>query len=397
MVFIGMSSLQLLNLSDSPIYQIQSNALFNLSKIKILAILNITSNIETNNQVFHKLKLKMLEASTPHICCLAPCETQCSTVVPWHLSCTDLLVNGALKAAFYFVSLSILLTNTASLTLQKMTNNRQSYKVSSFAGMVNSVNMADLSCSIPLFCLCVSDLYYKGSFATKAMAWKRSPPCYTIFSLFLNFQILSPTVLCLFSLTKFMVVKNPLHTQFKSCEFVQKCNTLIYGTCFTVSSSLTLVAYLVNTKYANSIIPMTVCSPFVDPSNRQIMTKVMTWITVILQMISTIFICGVYKMLVDTLKAMQNKMKGLVSRRGSNAVLIIQIVVVTASNVLCWIPSGTIYLTSMFMKEYPLTIIFWTTTAINPINSVVNPIVLIATNIKKVLRTQFQSSPFDKR
>ena len=64
----------------------------------------------------------------------------------------------------------------------------------------------------------------------------------------------------------------------------------------------------------------------------------------------------------------------------SHAPLFIQIFLVTVSNILCWMPSGIIYLVALFLKKYPINLIIWSTIAITSINSVINPVVFIVAN-----------------
>ncbi len=43
----------------------------------------------------------------------------------------------------------------------------------------------------------------------------------------------------------------------------------------------------------------------------------------------------------------------------------------------CWISSSVIFLVAFFMDKYPTEMLVWTTVVVMPINSVVNPIVLL--------------------
>ena len=69
----------------------------------------------------------------------------------------------------------------------------------------------------------------------------------------------------------------------------------------------------------------------------------------------------------------------------NNTTLMIQIIIITASNTLCWIPSGIIYLISLFMKKYLIDMVTWATIAITPVNSIINPVVFIVTTIRKIM------------
>ena len=91
-------------------------------------------------------------------------------------------------------------------------------------------------------------------------------------------------------------------------------------------------------------------------------------------------------MLIKELKRSQREFQGAMSKKNSNKRLIIQIIIITASNILCWIPSGIIYLISMFMKQYPIEMVIWTTIAVTPVNSIINPIVFVVTTIRKMVK-----------
>ncbi len=84
------------------------------------------------------------------------------------------------------------------------------------------------------------------------------------------------------------------------------------------------------------------------------------------------------------MKESQQKIGQALSKKQSNASLVVQIIVVSSSNILCWIPSNVIYLISMFMQEYPIDMIIWFMIAVMPINSVINPLVYIFTTIRKI-------------
>ena len=72
------------------------------------------------------------------------------------------------------------------------------------------------------------------------------------------------------------------------------------------------------------------------------------------------------------------------SRQDSNLALIIQLILITTSNILCWFPASCVYISAMFLSTYPIDIVIWTTVIVLPINSIVNPSIFILTNVKKM-------------
>ena len=53
--------------------------------------------------------------------------------------------------------------------------------------------------------------------------------------------------------------------------------------------------------------------------------------------------------------------------------MIFQIVLITGSNIVCWVPSGIIYILSALSYKFPVEILLYTTIYITPVNSIVNP------------------------
>ena len=137
-------------------------------------------------------------------------------------------------------------------------------------------------------------------------------------------------------------------------------------------------------KFLYQTVPLCICSPFVDPTNSITLIKAFAWLSVILQVILIIFILVSYILVVKELMKSQEVIWNLMSKISSNVSLIIQLIIITGSNILCQTPSSMIYTLSMFMDMNPIDMIIWTTVAITPINSIINPIVFtIGTKRKK--------------
>ena len=71
------------------------------------------------------------------------------------------------------------------------------------------------------------------------------------------------------------------------------------------------------------------------------------------------------------------------SKSQSDSFLITQLIILSLSNIMCWLPSGAIFINTMFLDRYPMELILWTIIAIGPINAIVNPCVNIFTTVRK--------------
>ena len=70
----------------------------------------------------------------------------------------------------------------------------------------------------------------------------------------------------------------------------------------------------------------------------------------------------------------------------SDSILIIQLVVITVSNIICWFPSNSIYITAMFSSTYPISLLIWTTVIGLPINSLINPLTFIGVLLRQQIK-----------
>ncbi len=88
----------------------------------------------------------------------------------------------------------------------------------------------------------------------------------------------------------------------------------------------------------------------------------------------------------DIVAEISKSIQQAASRKQSNVALIIQIVIITATNIICWVPSGATFLSSIFMDQYPTDLMIWVTIVVAPPNSYVNPLVFVATCSRKILK-----------
>ena len=63
----------------------------------------------------------------------------------------------------------------------------------------------------------------------------------------------------------------------------------------------------------------------------------------------------------------------------SHIAIIIQLSVITISNVIYWFPVNGIYIAAMTLSTYPINLIIWSTVIGLPLNSITNPSVFIIT------------------
>ena len=239
------------------------------------------------------------------------------------------------------------------------------------------LNITDFCYGIYFFILWVADLHYQGRFAIDEKEWKSSLICFTALSICLTFSLLSTFLLTFLAFLRLWTVVNPLSIKFEYTVFTKT------GLCVTILFSIltsTIIAYVV--KIFHKEVPFKLCSPFVDPTDSVLTLRITTMVTVSAQFFAVLIIFVIYFLMIRYLKRYENHFFENGYQKKSHAPLFIQIFIVTVSNVLCWIPSGIIYLVALFLKKYPVDLIIWSTIAITPINSVINPVVFIVANFR---------------
>ena len=372
--FSDLVKLLILNLSHNPL-----SSLF----IKEQISLNVLSLVDVNlrsvdKSQFQTLDLKIIQTRDYRLCCIVSLKTKCTTVLPWYISCTDLLPTKTIKITFYCISFLILFFNSTSVILQLKSVLKNVYKNTVFSITVISVNLTDSLCAIPIFILWVADLYYKGNFVLEEERWKSEVLCFLTFSINLHFSVSSPFVLSFMSFSRCMVVVHPFDSQFKEKNIILKYISMIFMVTSTLVIGLTTLTWYL---YKNS--PMGLFSPFIDPTNSFAVIKVLTWLTTIVQTSVIIIIIFTHIRLISSFTKHQKQLVNVVSKSQSNVSLIIQLLTITVSNVICWVPSSIIFVISMFMQTYPTEMLIWTSVAVVPINSIINPMVFITTTLRK--------------
>ena len=243
--------------------------------------------------------------------------------------------------------------------------------------VVLTLNITDFAYGIYFLILWVADLHYQGRFAIDEKEWKSGLMCFTALSICLTFSLLSTFFLTFLAFLRFWTVVNKLSMKFGNTVFTK---TVLCVTILLSILTTTIIAYIV--KIFHKEVPFKLCSPFVDPTDSVLTLRITTLVTVSFQFSSVFIIFVIYFLMVRYLKSYDNDFFENGSQKKSHAPLFIQIFIVTVSNILCWIPSGTIYLVALFLKKYPVNLIIWSTIAVTPINSVINPVVFIVANFR---------------
>ena len=375
--FLNLTSLTILNLSNNIIVLLTPTTIINCFELKAIVIQN-TSISMPEAYVFDSLRIEYLISDNYIPCCFISPSSICltSSSAPWYFSCTNLLVNNQIKMYFVVMAFIILCCNSLSLLVQL--THVLHYKSATVSTIVITfLNILDLSYGIYFLILWAADSYFHGRFAIDENEWKSGLVCFCAFSISLNFSLLYPFLLVSLAFLRFWTVMKPMSSTYMNNFFIKR---MLY---FVISFSIIItlsVGYLM--KLFHNKIPFKICFPFLDPSNSIVAIRIMTSFIVNVQFLCVIVIFVFYFLMMKYLIGYKNELIKKVDTKKSYLPLYMQVCLVTSSNVLCWIPSGIIYLVTMSLEKYPINLAIWSTIAITPINSVINPIVFIVANVR---------------
>ncbi len=373
--FTNISELMLLNLTGNAATVLSNMAFSGLQRIRLLS-LDFQSTTFIAKNTFEKTSVDVLQTDSYHLCCLM--DVNCTSPFPWYISCASLLPNKAMRVTWYLMS-AIISSGTLASIIHEISHQKGLDKIEANGITIISINIAGYVYILPLSILWVADLHYSYNIVLKETEWRSSAPCFTAFGATLKFSFISPFLLSFLSFSRWMIVVHPIDTDFKRANFVLKCISALFVLSTVVASVLTLSYFL-----HEHLIPVVLCSPFVDPTDSSTPIVVFTGTVAVTQTVCTAFIILVYSFMVRDFKTSQASVQK-VSKRKSNAALYAQIIVSVFSNLLCSIPCGVIFLTCLVLMKYPVNIPVWTTILVIPLNSLVHPFLHLVAASRKFL------------
>ena len=231
-----------------------------------------------------------------------------------------------MKISFIFISIIIFVLNITSIFMYSL---NQKFK-KAFSAIVISLNINDLICEIYLSCIWINDIIFKDKFMVKEEIWRSGLGCFTALGIILWYTIQTQTVLIFLSLSRLMAVVHSIETKFKRLHFVVKSIVLKYVVSFLIAF-LTTVYF----KLFNGNLTISLCLPFVDPSSSVTMIKVITWLVIISQSVTSVVIIVMHINLVIKIKDSTKHIRKSTPDKDSNTPMIIQLITITTSNIMC--------------------------------------------------------------
>ncbi len=383
--FCNLLSLKFLDLSGNLLTQLQSSAFANTSG-RILTLYNNTFLPKEFNML-QSYDVQVLRTDDFQLCCKLEADAVCSSSIPWYAKCSRLLTNTSLRVSFYTISTIIFVLNTCSASLQQCWRKSRHQKQKAFHQVAVVLNLCDMIFSLCLILIWCVDLHFHENYILRERNWRSSPLCFSVFGTFSFVSVLTPLLLCLFSAMRLVAVKYPLNIKVKCPHFVKKviCSILVSTLLLCGFFVILCVMLMMSGHQFPSGVPTGLCSPFVDPLKQNVSLNIFTWSITILNLGSLLFVIVCNMLLCFALKLSQHAIKAAFGKLQTMKPLVLQLITLVVINICSWIPSSTVFLTALYVKQYPPEMIAWATICVTTINSLFNPIVLIVTTLRKLL------------
>ena len=371
-VLFQLINLDYLDLSNNYIIKLFVDSHLIVSYLEILSIKNNTLT-EIPDSIFNNFNLKILVTDKYVFCCKLPYTSMCTSAKLWFESCKHLLLQKLITFYVFCFSILLIVSNVFATFMLKISHMRSKDNYGAFQYVAISANFMDLTWGIYLLILLISDFLYEDNFVLYESSWLSGFTCYFLFSVSLNYNILSPLLSSFLSFSRLMVVMYPFDSILKNKKIVLKCCILMYGLATTI-----VIPFIITFRYVYGSVPFRLCSPFIDPTHSNMMLRGSTCIVVCFQ-----FIVYLLNIVFNSKTILKLKgSKGKVQKRSVSS-LLTQFSISTFSNTFGWTFSGIIFLICMFIDESSIIMITWVVMTVSGINSITNPIVFIGTTVRK--------------
>ncbi len=377
--FVNLPSLSVLDISNNPLAHLPHSFIRGSPHLKILSALNL-SLLEIDVTALSNIAEAAIKTTDFHLCCLSPSKSHCTAVIPWYISCTNIFQQRSMRIICLVAPLVILVLNNMSILAH--TCNKVARKP--FAAFVVANNLNNIVLCFHYGIIVGADVSFDGLFVVKEKWWRSGIVCFLAFQLYVFYSLFDQLDQVSLSLSRLMVVIYPMHTKFKRCSFVIKICLVMLLSIFVLSLFATIIVALLE-----RTVPTGLCLPFLDPTNSVTVIKILTSLTVFSQSSVCSAILALHTLLVYNLLQSQISVETLtLSKKSKNAPLFAQLVALTMSSMVCWIPVNIAQVTAMNVPRHPTKLVVWMTITVAPLNSVVYPLVLGGVSLKKCYKSR---------
>ncbi len=367
-----------LNLSFNFITQLYDGTFAGLQK---LYSLDISGNyiFSTGASVFFNANITNIITQSFAICCLKPAQhTVCPVKPSWPNTCSSLLGDSTVGMFVWFISTLGIAMNISSFFAiwKNALQGAHNYK-----SLVALLAVSDTVCCISLLIIVAADAIIGDNYLQYEFYWRSNICCYASSTLSLIANFLSVVTINLLALTRYHVAVWPLASRFLENKFLGMI--CVFGTAINVILGVSLNVYFVLTTEGKQL-PTGLC--LILGHTKHFTTSMITTIfIIIIQGVSCVTIPVLYLLLILQVDKSKENLKDSVAHKEEGNMT--KSILVSFTNLLCWIPSTIMLRLTLTWDDYPYSILIWTTMVIIPLNAILNPFVFIYI---KLIRAMFK-------
>ncbi len=319
-----------------------------------------------------------------HICCFVQIPKDhsriCTAKIDWPFTCNNLLGSETLRTIVWIFSFIILSSNIISFNLGcaklyrlKRQNVSKSEGEHCYEINITCLHLVDSLNGLHLLTLASADEYYGETYVAYEISWRQGFLCNSVSVISLFSNMMSIWILFFLAISRIMIIKHPMLTRVKEPKFVISIlgsGLLLVSVFVTVSSSI-----LITQSHEGQALPL--CVMYGVSGN---VHSIITALHGLIQLFAVLSITSFYCYVIFLLKkadesAVASRSTGKHSLHLSASTLF-QLVFVSISDIICWLPSSIIAFLSVIFKEYPIQLLFWVVLVLAPLNSILNPCIL---------------------
>ena len=381
--FQTVANLIKLDLSNNNLLEL-SAAMF--SEINIYLINIIQNNFTIIDPSIEMLKTNMISTSDYRICCLMQGSgAVCLKKPKWPQSC-NLMLNSKVVEMFCIILSTVIITfNIIAFSFGMLKHSRMKLKNQmqiqpTFRMNILCLHFNDLLFGIYLVAIFSAGKYYDRFFVIYAEQWLRGVLCKSC-GLITSIALLNSLfLLTLISVSRFVAVRYPFNSHFRNMQFLIRY--LLTGFLSTITFCV-VIFFLYSAVELRHEMPSSTCL-FLGETHNSKTIKCFTILVALLQFGSFISIIVLYSHIIKQYSVSDvRKSHGKAEKQ-----VLSQALLVTLTNAITWLPSGIIYLISVTVEPYPISLLTWNAVLINPVNSLVNPLIFCIIPLVK----QFQKT-----
>ena len=375
--FSGLAKLKVLDLSNNRINVLNTKSFDGLLNVTFLKINQNPLKFVHMNSLQEFTQIKLISTDNYRLCCIKPrVNIMCNSLIRWPASCKDLISKYAITLSMWVIMLLVIMLNLVSIAnCIKVAGKQRQKRKSTFHIFALFLNICDIACGIYLAIIVSSATYFKGSYAINELYWRSHFVCHMASHLLTFFQLSSLSTIGIMTLARLLVVIYPFTSRFQIFSFTIKSAISVF---ITISFTSVLLSHFIMYLSESKLLPNGLCSIFYDPMG-QTVNRASAIALSFLQLITCFSVILIYLIIYKKTKTSFREQTGGVEKSVQRK-MIFQILLITGSNIVCWVPSGIIYILSALIHKFPVEILLYTTIYITPVNSIVNPVFITFVN-----------------